>query len=363
MIVYSLENVGQRIVEWYSCIITKDMNLAKKIKFEVDSMISMMVPDDKMLAYYQLVSLQHDLLILKEAPKEVTLQLDELLLENIANQANDYLNFMYYYVSGQTEFYKKRYKSAIRTYKIAERLIEKVKDPAEKAEFYQKLGHSYYQIDQYTFAFSYIEQALEFFEKDSSYLINVISCKQILAGIYSELNHFDKADELYHELKSLSKPHNYSYGVTNYNIAINKIILNHLQEALKYFHKALEIEEFKNSPISLKAKYHVLNLELRIGKYSNGLEELEKEVHNKKRRDLEAKLMISRGLYLDNNYDLVKEGLRMLESNEFYDECHDVSNEISKHYKENNDFKTALHYSEYSIEMGKRKIILGVDQS
>ncbi|MFS0788271.1 Rap family tetratricopeptide repeat protein [Shouchella sp. 1P09AA] len=358
----AVEDVGQRIVEWYSCIITKDIKQAKLLKPEIDIMIAKMEPDDKMLAYYQLVSLQYDLLVLREAPDEKTKALDETILENIAVQTNDYLNFMYYYVWGQTEFYKQRYKSAIRTYKIAERLIEKVKDPVEKAEFYQKLGISYYRIDQYTFAFSYLEQALEIFEKDSSYVMNVISCKQILAGIYSELQQYEKAEEIYNELLLLSKPYPYYQAITAYNMGLNRILVDRLEEAAQHFNEALEFEEFRNSAIYIKAKYHVLNLQMRLGNYTEGIEQLEKEVHNIDARDIKGKLLICRGLYLNEGYSFIEKGLSILQSNEFYVECRELCEEISKHYKKIDDYKMALYFLECANEM-RNRTILGVDQS
>ncbi|MED4129616.1 hypothetical protein [Shouchella miscanthi] len=363
MVVYSIEKVGQKIVEWYSCIIAKDLKQAKISKADTDLLINNMEQDDKTLTYYQLVSLRHDLLLLRESPEETTLEMDESLLERIADQTSDYLNFMYYYVWGQTEFYNQRYKSAIRTYKIAERLIEKVKDPAEKAEFYQKLGKSYYQIDQYTFAFSYIEQALEFFEKDESYLINIITCKQLLAGIYDEIGQHDKAEECYKELLPLSVSDDYSHALTNYNLGISAKLKQDFLTAIEYFNKALSIDEFKQSPVSLKAKYHIINLNLRLGKAPHTLEETEKAIHTNKAIDLEARLMISRGLYIDQDYSLVTEGLSVLERFELFHECHNMGEEISKHFKEKNDFETALRYFEYSVEMSKRKSVLGDDQT
>ncbi|WP_144560138.1 tetratricopeptide repeat protein [Shouchella miscanthi] len=359
---YAVERVGQQIVEWYSCIMTKDIKQAKLLKLEVDIMVANMEPDDKMLAYYQLVSLQYDLLVLREAPDEKTEALDETILENIAVQTNDYLNFMYYYVWGQTEFYKQRYKSAIRTYKIAERLIEKVKDPLEKAEFYQKLGISYYRIDQYTFAFSYLEQALEIFEKDPSYILNVISCKQILAGIHSELKEYEKAEVIYNELIVLSKPYSYYQGLTTYNRGVNRILVGNFEEAIQQFKKALEIEEFRNSAIYLKARYHILNLQMRLGNYTEGLEQLEEEVHNEDAQEIKGKLLICRGLYLNEGYSFIEEGINLLQANEYYDECRDLCEEISKHYKKMNDFEMALYYLECANEMSN-KTILGVDQS
>ncbi len=359
---YAVERVGQQIVEWYSCIMTKDIKQAKLLKLEVDIMVANMEPDDKMLAYYQLVSLQYDLLILKVSPSEAKANLDVTILENIANQANDYLNFMYYYVWGRTEFYNKRYKSAIRTYKIAERLIEKVNDPLEKAEFYQFLGESYYRIYQYTFACSYLEQALEIFEKESSYIINVFMCKQIMGSIHSELHQREKAEEFFNELLIATKSYPYDHAVAKYNFGLHKISIENYEEAIKSFNEALDNQEFRNSAIYLKAKYHVINLQMRLGNYTNGLEQLEEEVHNKDAKDIKAKLMICRGLYLEEDASLVNQGLECLEANEDFVECHEMGKEISKHFKKVINSERALYFSEYARKM-KSKIILGVDQS
>ncbi|MFB4213386.1 hypothetical protein ACE1TH_15955 [Shouchella sp. JSM 1781072] len=358
----AVEDVGQRIVEWYSCIITKDVKQAKKLKPEVDLMIVNMEPDDKMLAYYQLVSMQYDLLMLKVSPAEAKANLDVTILENIASQSDDYLKFMYYYVWGRNEFYHKRYKSAIRTYKVAERLIEKVNDPVEKAEFYQKLGISYYHIDQYTFAFSYIEQALEIFEKDPSYIINVFTCKHILSGIYSELHQHEKAGAIYNELLIDTVPYPYNYAITNYNIGVNKITKKEYGNAIEYFMRAAEIQEFQSSVVYYKAKYHLINLQMRLGNYTEGLEKLEDELHNKGNSEIIAKLMICRGLYLEDDYSLIEQGLEVLESNEYFNECRAMGEEISEHYEENGDLKTVAYFADYIKEM-KSKNILGVDQA
>ncbi|AIC96104.1 response regulator aspartate phosphatase [Shouchella lehensis] len=358
----AVERVGQKIVDWYSCIKTNDVKQAKLLKPEVDVLVANMNPDDKMLAYYQLVSLQYDLLILKVSPEEAKTKLDVNVLEGIANQADDYLKFMYYYVCGRAEFYHKRYKSAIRTYKIAERLIEEVKDPVEKAEFYQKLGISYYQIDQYTFAYTYLELALEFFEKNSSYKINVFMCKQILASIFNELHQQAKAQEMYDDLLTVTKPFPYDQAVTNYNIGINRIWRGNFKEAIAYFKQALENPEFQKSAIFIKAHYHIINLEIRLGEKPKGLAWLEEEAKLKNAKDIEGKLMVTRGLYVDEENSLIMQGLELLESSQCFYEAYEMSSEVSKYYKRSRDLKRTAYFTKYAHDM-KCKAILGLDQS
>ncbi|UTR06102.1 hypothetical protein MM326_18805 [Alkalihalobacillus sp. LMS6] len=358
----AVERVGQQVVECYSCIIAKDVKQAKLLKPEVERMVAMMKPDDKMLAYYQLVSMLYDLLILKVSPDEANERMDLTILEGVATQANDYLHFMYYYVCGRNEFYHKRYKSAIRTYKIAERLLEKVEDPVEKAEFYQILGISYYHIDQFTFAFSYLEQALEFFEKHSSYKINVFACKQILSGIYSELHQHSKAQDMFNDLLEATKSSPYNHAVTTYNIGINRIWSENFEEAIVYFKKALLDPDFQRSSICLKAHYYIKNLELRLGTYIDGFEWVEEEAKKKSVKEIVGKLLVTRGLYLNRDENLVMEGLNLLESHEYFYDCYDMCTEVSHYYKRANDLKKASYYKTYARDM-RYKSILGLDQA
>lgn len=271
------EQVGGKIVEWHSCIISKDIELAKEAKKEAIIAINRMKENDKMLAYYQLISFKHDLLLSYQNGENAEVP----SLNPTEIDRDDYLNYMYYYVSGQKEYFEQRYKSAIRTYKIAERLLDRVNDKTEKADFYYELGMSYYKIDQYTFAISYIEQALEIFEKNSMYIKNEIACKLALAIITSELMQFELAQSLYAELLELTKPHPYENALTYHNLGLHYISKDDLINASKSFNHALSISEFNGSITSLKTTYYMYNLQMQIGTYAYGLDELEAKIKNK----------------------------------------------------------------------------------
>ncbi|RQW20351.1 tetratricopeptide repeat protein [Bacillus sp. C1-1] len=358
--VLSAELVGESLVQWHSCMISGDLQSAKELKSDVEALVKQMEPDDKMLAYYQLIDFRFQLLRNRH---EQGASVDEDSLYDVCVEIDDYLRFMYYYVSGQAEFMHGRYKSAIRTYKIAERLIEKVNDSAEKAEFYQKLGISYYRIDQYTFAFSYMEQALEFFEKHDTYRLNEITCKQVLAAINTELRRYDEAERLYDEILKASIPFPYTYALNLYNMGANRIMLTRFDEAIRYFKEALTYEAFATSPLALKAEYYLTHLYMRTGQYKGGLEELEAKAIQHQSKEIVAKCFICRGLYLTDDILLIQQGLRKLESEENYFDCQELGEEIANYFKQQNKFETALLFSEYALEMSRKRIILGVDQT
>ncbi len=210
-----------------------------------------MKEDDKMLSYYQLVAFRHDLLI--ESYQKLDMELPNY--HQIESSTDDYLHFMYYFVSGQVEFIKGRYKSAIRSYKIAERLIENVNDSIEKAEFYQRLGFSYYRIDQYTFAASYMEQALEIFEKNANLKEREINSKIVLAAINTELTRYDDAEIIYNEILESSRPYPFTHGLILRNIGLNRVTQRKLEEAVSFFEKALKVKEHLNSTFGTKTLF------------------------------------------------------------------------------------------------------------
>ncbi|GAF13804.1 response regulator aspartate phosphatase [Bacillus sp. JCM 19046] len=348
------EKVGGKIVEWHSCLMAKDIESAKAAREQALIAVEKMKPDDKMLAYYQLISMRHDLLTnQKNAPE----------WNEIEWKTEEYLYFMYYYVSGQNEFLHGRYKSAIRTFKIAERLIEQVNDPSEKAEFYQKLGISYYRIDQYSFASSYIEQALEFFEKQSLYKENELVCKMVLAAIESELSRFDSAESLFKELIELSKPYPFRRGLIFYNMGMNRLAQKQLEAALSCMEQALSIPEHAKAINGIKSRFYVANIRLRLGLAVANLSTIETEIKKLKLDEFSARSQVVRGLYLDNNLALVESGIKKLEDNQLFFECSEVCEEVAQHFELKGDFSTALHYSKLAIAKKKHQTIMGIEKS
>ncbi|MFS0785317.1 hypothetical protein ABC345_02915 [Shouchella sp. 1P09AA] len=234
------EEVGERIAQWYSCIITRDFEEAEKLKEEVDLKITNMTEDDKIVSYYQLVDFRYQMLLQVHEGKNLT----EPPGTNLENLGDSYLRFMFYFVTGVYEFWQGRYKSAIRSFKVAEMLIEKVNDPLEKAEFYHRLGLSYYRINQYTFSMSYLEQALEYFEKQKIYTENVIMIKSIIAAIYTEVEQYSKAELIYDELIELSKLYPTLFALLRRNFGLHRLAQNRLSEAEVLFSEAIDIPAF-----------------------------------------------------------------------------------------------------------------------
>lgn len=356
--------VGAKIAKWYSCIRKRDVEQAKLLKNEIELMLDRMKDDEKVISYYQLVNFRHQLLLETIQKNEVDANQDDLA--GIQTLSDSYLNFMYYFMSGQDEFYLGRYKSAIRLYKVAEQLLESVPDESERAEFYHRLGIGYYRIDQYTFAVSYLEQALEFFAKRSEYEERALNTKLILAAISTELTRYDEAEFIYQEiLKGAQDKYPVTHALILRSLGLNRVRQNRLEEAKMFLMDALYISEHSESVVGSKTKYNLANILLRLDNSVHSrtlLDEAEKEVKRLRLTDYIAKCKISRGLYIKHDPALVEEGIQELKAGEYYFDCSEVAEEIANYYDNKGDSQNALKYMRLALQMRINQSCVGVDQ-
>ncbi len=97
-----------------------------------------------------------------------------------------YLKYLYYFISGQDEFNNQKYRTSIKMFRKAERLLEYVKDETEEADFLGYMGYAYYRINQYLLSLSYLEQAETAFRR-LGVINNAVNNKQVIGAIYVEL--------------------------------------------------------------------------------------------------------------------------------------------------------------------------------
>ncbi|MCM2675790.1 response regulator aspartate phosphatase [Alkalicoccobacillus plakortidis] len=339
------EVVGAKLVEWYSCIIAYDLEQAEESKKSVDSLLLKIQQDEKLNSHYNLINFRHRLLIdqiqMKKSP-EVIEQLKEE-----AEATDGRLKFLYYFLTGQYEFYQERYRSALRAYKIAEKLLDHVSSPFEKGDFLQKIGFCHYRFDHYEYALNYIARAIEIFETDSMYLERILNCKLTLAYIATELNQYDKAEVLFQEVLKQGESFPVTYAITLRGVGLNRVRQNKLVEAKTYFENSLSQDSQKNTVTETKNKFNLANVLYRLGDLEEGrkmLDQAEEEAINLDLHEYMSRCLITRGLYQDNNQDLVEQGLTQLKEEEMHFEYKEILEEISHYYEKNDDYKNSLLY-------------------
>ncbi|MCM2676598.1 response regulator aspartate phosphatase [Alkalicoccobacillus plakortidis] len=353
----SAAEVGARCAEWYKLMIARDIEKSTVIKQEISMLLSDMEQSDKVLAYYSLLEFRHQLLLQEsvnhvEGPPVV-----------IMDQTDPFLEFLYYFMNGQNEFHKSRFKAAIRLYVRAENLLEHVTDDYERAEFYQRIAEGYYHINQYTFAVSYLELALNIFKMDESYREKVLYAELVLAAIDTEINRFDEAETRYQRIRRESVDIPFAHALILRGIGLNRLRQNLQEEAKEYMELALAIPEHKSSVIALKTKADLSFIKLRLGEPGalSLLVEAEQLAVERGNIEYQARCLICRHLHVNPDQLKVDQGIQMLKDDELYFDTAEVCEEISNFYEKEGNYKLALNYMKIAREMNVLQFTLGSD--
>lgn len=363
----SPEKLGAKIVEWYSCIVSREVEQAEEYKQEISQLVNQLErSDEKVLSYYSLVLFRHQLLT--EDVQQKRVEPTSLQAINVENTVYDgLLAFLYYFMSGQYEFYEGRYQSALRLYKIAEQKIDHVHDQSEKAEFYFRLGESYFRIDQYTFAVSYLEQAIDLFEEQQFYLERILNCKLLLAAIKTELSLFDEAEQEYQSALADATPYPTTHALLLRALGLNRVRQRKLHEAEMYFAEALMIGDHAKSIEGLKTKANLANVRLRQNANNEEairlLQEAKAGAAAIYLEECMVRCAITEALYINEGRDerLTSELQRLLER-EFYTEYSELAEEIAEYYKQQSLLEKAFYYMKEALHYRTNMKMIGVEQ-
>lgn len=359
--VLGAEEVGVKITEWYSCIVARSYEEAVLMKEEVNQLLSRMENSDKMLAYYSLVDYRHNMLTSGYNKNELESDLPQVEeLETVDHM----LRYFYYFVSGQHEFMQERYRSAVKLFSQAERLLEHVNDKAEEAEFYQYTGYMYYRLNQYLLASSYMERAKYMYDQ-LNYTEPALNCQIVLAGIYQELHNARKSEELLLEALKEADGNPKLIAQIYRSLGLNKLSVKDYIEAESYLRLALEVEEHRSIALGAKTLYNMSNTLFRLGKQE------EAEIKFKMARasadyygmkEYQARCKATEGLYLKNDYSLVDEAVNELSTLGLDFELAEVAEEVADYTEKEGNLALALKYLRIAHKARLYQSTIGDDQ-
>ncbi|MFS0594077.1 Rap family tetratricopeptide repeat protein [Cytobacillus horneckiae] len=347
--------VGSKCVDWYSCIIQSDFKKATELKHELEGMIQDMEQDDKVISYYNLLLFRYNLLM--QNP-----QSDEHIRGLEHSKIDPYLKYMYYFLIGQRKFYEYRYTSAIKFYGLAENLLDQVSDQYERAEFYLRLADGYYRINQFTFAVSYMEQAIQLFKQNDSYRNKVLNGYLLLAAIESELGNYENAEARYNEILVEASAFPKVHSLTLRSLGLNRVRQNKQSEAKVFFERALKTGDHEKTVAGYKSKADLAFIHLRLGNSTAAmplLMEVEEWLHSNGNIEYKAKCLIYRHLYVDYNEKGIKQGLDQLTNYDLFFDASEIAEELSRYYEEKEQLGQALYYANLALQMNTKQNQLG----
>lgn len=358
---YGAIEVGAKIVEWHSCIIAHSFDQAILLKDECQHLIRRMETDDKILAYFSLVDFRHELLFQRKL--DGTEEIESVPTEQLG-PIEPLLNYLYYFVSGQNEFRNERYRAAIRLFNKAERLLEYVNDDSEEAEFHYYAGYTYYHLNQYPIACSYIENARLIFDR-LGYSDKSTSCDVILGGIYSETNYEQKAIELFNQALKGSKSEA-AKGIVLQALALNSVRYGAYPKAIGFIEEALQIKEHRETYHGMRSLSIVANAHFRDGDREAGEKRLlqaEREASYYESEEYQARCLANQGLYINDDLDYVDRAITMLKKRSLDFEVAEVAKEAADVLREKGEWEDALHYLTIAFDARMNQNSMGVEQS
>ncbi|WP_054703820.1 tetratricopeptide repeat protein [Bacillus sp. JCM 19041] len=355
------ELIGAKIVEWHSCIVSKSYEPAVLLKEEVQQQISTMAKNDKIMAYYSLVEFKHNMLVSRYNKNESDYTLE--LVEE-ATEIDNMLRYLYYFVSGQSEYVQERYRSAVKMFRKAERLLEYVNDEAEEAEFYLYTGLVNYRLNQYLIASSYMEQAEVIFKR-LHYKEQEVNCQIVLAGIYQELHNPSKGEKILLDALKTSEPFPVVYSLILRALGLNKQSLRKFDEAETYFKQALELTEHKETVFGAKTMYNLSNALFNQGKHEEALSFFQMAKVGAtyyKNHEYTARCLFVEGLHINNDYNLVDTAIELLEKEGMDFEIAELAEEAARISEEGGNTTLALKYMKAAHNARLYQNTLGDDQ-
>ncbi|GAF18343.1 LOW QUALITY PROTEIN: response regulator aspartate phosphatase [Bacillus sp. JCM 19046] len=356
--VYGAIEVGAKIVEWHSCIIAHSFDQAILLKDECQHLVRRMEPMIKP-TFLWLIS------VTSCCFKEGSMGQKRL---NRFQQTNDriepLLNYLYYFVSGQNEFRNERYRAAIRLFNKAERLLEYVKDDSEEAEFHYYAGYTYYHLNQYPIACSYIENARLIFDR-LGYSDKSTSCDVILGGIYSETNYEQKAVELFDKALSHCETEA-AKGIVLQAMALNGVRYGNYSKAIDLIEKALELNEHRDNyhgmrSLSILANAYFRNDDFKAGELK--LQQAESEASFYNSEEYQARCLANRGLYVNDDLTYVDQAISMLQKRSLDFEVAEVAKEAADVLRKKGEWEKALNYLTIAFDARLNQNSMGVEQS
>ncbi|MBY7121471.1 tetratricopeptide repeat protein [Bacillus sp. 16GRE42] len=363
------EQITQLLNEWYIEIRSRHINNATRLKEQIDIKINELKTtsqeigqDQNLLLYYSLLDFRYNYLIDNLGVSKASFN----QVESFEIPTNNFLSYYYHFFKAIHSDAVGNYVLAKEHYYKAEALLQYVPDELEKAEFYYKLGYSYYDNQQALQAIKEVTKAKDMFSNQSGYELNTAFCDNILGLACTYLKEWELAEEHFtaamDQFQKISEKrfilmvrHNLGWMYATQNLSALAIrYLSEVVEQSPTHYKAIYVKAKEHYKINQPDIAHDL-IEKGIN-ICNKLEQKEyqhrnfilREMNNNSPAEELEKVILAGISYFNNEelYDNVQE---------YYETLATKFHEENQHSKASEYFYLALQARQKSFEKGALK--------
>ncbi|MCI0764777.1 tetratricopeptide repeat protein [Bacillus sp. TL12] len=187
------EQITLLLNQWYLEIRSRHLEKATELEKEVDTKVNEMKENRELFQRYLLLKFRYDFLMDNLGVSKDSF--DEI--DSLGVPTNQSLAYYYHFFKAIHSDAIGEYTLAKEHYEKAEGLLKYISDELEHAEFYYKLGYSYYDTYQAILAMRYLNKAKDMFLKHAGCETNIAFCNNLLGLACTHLREYELAEEYF----------------------------------------------------------------------------------------------------------------------------------------------------------------------
>ena len=185
-----------------------------------------------------------------------------------------------------------------------------------------------------------------------------------MAGVFFEKDNYEKAHDILQE--NLVSARNYPVAEVIFlrMLGINEYRYKNYSAARGYYENVLEKTGTETNPLITKTKYNLALTLFKLDKTEYATDLLEeglKEARLFNMIEFIANCNILKGLYVNEDLDLIDHSLQTLKDNNLYFEAEEIADELAFYFEEQNRLELSVKYLREAYSSKKNLLKLGVD--
>ncbi|MEC3020354.1 tetratricopeptide repeat protein [Bacillus cereus] len=341
----SKEEITKLLNDWYQTIISQHVIKAKKLKEEIDNKIHHIEEDQGILIYYSLIEFRYKILTCDTEGYEESLG----KIEPLPEQAETFLQYYYHFFKAMYSIQVANHSDASLHYDKAEKLLEKIPDEIEKAEFDYMLATFHYQTMNPLAAINYANKAKEIFSKNEGYENKAAACLNTLGLGCTKLKQFEKAEEHFIAALDMFKKNNEEHlmNKVKHNLGLLYADQNLSELAIKYLGDSL-----KNNPKTMfllaREYYKLGENEIAAGIIEQGIKVNQLKEYMCHFSILKA--LNEKTLKIEKLEEVIMEGIYYFKGEELWGHVKEYASILGNKYHELKEYEKSSKYLQMALE-------------